>query len=145
MTADEERARDAGSSPVQAFSEEDRTHLAKRIAMKLAVKTGAVFDQETMETVADAALAVLAPKLALRDQLLREAMEQIEVRENTIERLEAQLAAFAPVVAELEEYRGARQYDACMDGPKFKGWNRSQLDRARCMTEAAERAAGGAK
>ena len=38
--------------------------------------------------------------------------------------------------AELDAYVDAAQYDAMMDGPKFKGWNRSQLDRARAMTEA---------
>jgi hypothetical protein len=37
--------------------------------------------------------------------------------------------------AELDAYRDARQYDACMGGPVFMGWNRSQLDRARRMTE----------
>ena len=30
----------------------------------------------------------------------------------------------------LEEFVGAAMYDAMMDGPRFKGWNRSQLDRA---------------
>lgn len=43
---------------------------------------------------------------------------------------------------ELEAYREAAQYDCIMEGPRFKGWNRSQLDRARRLTEigAASRA-----
>lgn len=39
--------------------------------------------------------------------------------------------------AELQAYRDAAEYDALMSGPVFKGWNRSQLDRARKLTEAA--------
>ena len=39
------------------------------------------------------------------------------------------------LTAELEEYRSAASYDAKMSGPVFKGWNRSQLDRARKRTE----------
>lgn len=30
----------------------------------------------------------------------------------------------------LEAVKAAAQYDACMEGPAFKGWNRSALDRA---------------
>jgi hypothetical protein len=41
------------------------------------------------------------------------------------------------LVAEVEAYRAAAQYDATMKGPRFKGWNRSQLDRARAISEAA--------
>ena len=54
-----------------------------------------------------------------------------------VERLTAALAEAMRVPEELEAYRDASQYDAMMEGPRFKGWNRSQLDRARRMTEAA--------
>ena len=37
---------------------------------------------------------------------------------------------------ELTAYTDAALYDALMSGPAFKGWNRSQLDRARRITEA---------
>jgi hypothetical protein len=37
----------------------------------------------------------------------------------------------------LAEFIDAAQYDAMMEGPKFKGWNRSQLDRALTRTRAA--------
>lgn len=32
---------------------------------------------------------------------------------------------------ELAEWHDCAQYDAKMEGPMFKGWNRSQLDRCR--------------
>lgn len=48
--------------------------------------------------------------------------------------------AAAPLMAELTAYRDAAQYDAMMSGPLFRSWNRSQLDRARAITEAAIRA-----
>ncbi len=35
---------------------------------------------------------------------------------------------------ELLAYRAAAEYDATMEGPRFKGWNRSQLERARLIT-----------
>jgi hypothetical protein len=41
----------------------------------------------------------------------------------------------AELRAELEMYREAALYDACMSGPIFRGWNRSALDRARKVTE----------
>lgn len=37
--------------------------------------------------------------------------------------------------AELDAYAEAALYDALMSGPVFKGWNQSQLNRARKMTE----------
>lgn len=50
-------------------------------------------------------------------------------------------------VEELQAYRDAAQYDAHMSGPIFKSWNRSQLERARKLTERAlaEPASGGEK
>lgn len=33
--------------------------------------------------------------------------------------------------AEAEEWRDCAQYDPLMNGPRFKGWNRSALDRCR--------------
>lgn len=32
---------------------------------------------------------------------------------------------------EINEWRECAQYDATMEGPVFKGWNRSHLDRCR--------------
>ncbi|MFI5409161.1 hypothetical protein [Kaistia sp. UC242_56] len=40
---------------------------------------------------------------------------------------------------ELEAYREAAQYDIKMSGPVFMAWDRSQLDRARRLTEASLR------
>jgi hypothetical protein len=34
-------------------------------------------------------------------------------------------------VAEVAEWRECAQYDATMEGPVFKGWDRSQMDRCR--------------
>lgn len=39
--------------------------------------------------------------------------------------------------AEVEAYRDAAKYDVLMEGPRFSHWNRSQLDRARRISEAA--------
>ena len=44
-------------------------------------------------------------------------------------------ALIARLYAELDAYRAAAQYDPTMEGPIFKGWNRSALDRARRLTE----------
>jgi hypothetical protein len=33
--------------------------------------------------------------------------------------------------AEVEDWRQCARYDAMMDGPRFKGWDRSALDRCR--------------
>jgi hypothetical protein len=49
----------------------------------------------------------------------------------------------AELEAELEEYEHAASYDATMEGPVFKGWNRSSLDRARKRTEARRALDGG--
>ena len=49
------------------------------------------------------------------------------------------LHAVEGVVAELELYRSAAKCDATMEGPRFKGWDRSALDRARKVTDAALR------
>jgi hypothetical protein len=46
----------------------------------------------------------------------------------------------AAAVEELDAYREAAMYDVKMGGSVFSHWNRSQLDRARAMTEAAIRA-----
>jgi hypothetical protein len=43
----------------------------------------------------------------------------------------------------LEAFVGAAMYDAMMDGPRFKGWNRSELDRALVKAHAALRRAPG--
>jgi hypothetical protein len=51
-------------------------------------------------------------------------------------------AAPPALLAELTAYRDARRYDPLMSGPTFKGWNFSQLDRARRLTEKAEKAEG---
>ena len=40
------------------------------------------------------------------------------------------------MAAELEEWRECAKYDALMEGPKFKGWDRSALDRLRRKYEA---------
>ncbi len=48
----------------------------------------------------------------------------------------------AAAVAELDAYRIAAMYDAKMEGAVFSHWNRSQLDRARLMSEAAIKAEG---
>lgn len=45
------------------------------------------------------------------------------------------------LMSELQAYRDAARYDVQMSGPKPMGWDLSQLERAREMTEAA-RAAG---
>ncbi len=42
---------------------------------------------------------------------------------------------------ELNAWRDAAEYDATMEGPKFKGWNRSQLERARKLAGRARRSA----
>ena len=55
-------------------------------------------------------------------------------RDAELQSLRARLSA---AEAELAAYRDARMYDALMSGPAFKGWNRSQLDRARRITEAS--------
>jgi len=34
-------------------------------------------------------------------------------------------------MTEAEDWRECAKYDALMDGPRFKGWNRSALDRCR--------------
>jgi len=49
--------------------------------------------------------------------------------------LAALRSASGKTAEELTAYREAAQYDATMEGPRFKGWDRSQLDRARAMTE----------
>jgi BMFP domain-containing protein YqiC len=49
----------------------------------------------------------------------------------------------AELEAELEEYEHAASYDATLEGPVFKGWNRSSLDRARKRTEARRALDGG--
>lgn len=46
-------------------------------------------------------------------------------------------------VRELETYRSAAKYDAMMEGPTFKGWDLSRLERARRMTRAALRQSEG--
>ncbi len=40
---------------------------------------------------------------------------------------------------ELKMYEEAALYDSCMNGPVFKGWSRSALDRARRATEDRQR------
>jgi len=45
--------------------------------------------------------------------------------------LEAAEARAKRLEAEVTGWRECALYDACMDGPKFKGWNRSALDRMR--------------
>lgn len=47
--------------------------------------------------------------------------ERINALHETIEQLRAELA----------EWHDCAQYDPQMEGPAFKGWNRSQLDRCR--------------
>ena len=59
-------------------------------------------------------------------ELCRHLAERIDARDARIEALEVELSAYAD----------AALYDALMSGPVFKGWNRSQLDRARRITEA---------
>lgn len=49
---------------------------------------------------------------------------------------EAQAVA---ALEELETYRDAAMYDVKMDGAVFSHWNRSQLERARAMTEVARK------
>lgn len=58
--------------------------------------------------------------------------------------IEAQAAEIERLRAELDAYRDAAMYDVKMDGAVFSHWNRSQLDRARAMTEAARKAEGDA-
>lgn len=38
---------------------------------------------------------------------------------------------------ELNTYRDAARYDALMEGPRFMGWNKSTLERARNLTRQA--------
>lgn len=65
-------------------------------------------------------------KLAAAYQLQRDRAIGLLVSKNAyIEQLHAELTA----------YWEAALYDTTMEGPKFKGWNRSALDRARHMTE----------
>jgi len=40
-------------------------------------------------------------------------------------------------VTEVAEWRECAQYDATMEGPVFKGWDRSQMDRCRRRFNAA--------
>jgi hypothetical protein len=49
------------------------------------------------------------------------------------------LERFLELKLELQMYREAALYDACMSGPVFKGWNRSTLDRARKVSEERQR------
>jgi hypothetical protein len=65
---------------------------------------------------------------------MSEDLHQIEIDQQEIDALRAQNA---DLVAALEEFIDAAQYDALMEGPKFKGWNRSQLDRALKQAKAA--------
>ena len=58
------------------------------------------------------------------DAPLLEGAAEIERLTARITRLEAALRMFAE----------AALYDALMEGPRFKGWNRSQLERARLIT-----------
>jgi hypothetical protein len=44
-------------------------------------------------------------------------------------------------LAELQMYREAAVYDACMGGATFRTWNRSALDRARKVTEQRKESA----
>ncbi len=62
--------------------------------------------------------------------------------ENTSDLVEMYESKITELVAALEEFVDAAQYDAMMEGPKFKGWNRSQLDRALVKARAALAAAG---
>lgn len=60
--------------------------------------------------------------------------------ETGLDRFAEQRVAAAQKV--IDEFHECAQYDACMDGPKFKGWDRSALDRLRkklIATYAAER------
>ncbi len=61
--------------------------------------------------------------------------------QSAIARAEAAEARERGLLDELTAYRDAALYDAMMEGPLFKAWNHSQLDRARRLTEAAALAA----
>ena len=37
----------------------------------------------------------------------------------------------ARLEAEVQDWRECARYDQLMEGPQFKGWNRSELDRCR--------------
>lgn len=77
-------------------------------------------------------ICTLNGRLALMDAWRRRAIEA-----------EGALKAADPqgLLEELDAYREAAQYDFKMEGAVFCHWNRSQLDRARAMTEAAIKSA----
>ena len=45
--------------------------------------------------------------------------------------LEQADAEIARLLAEVEEWHACARYDPTMEGPRFKGWDRSQMDRCR--------------
>lgn len=85
--------------------------------------------QQARERDLDAKLAVHVEALALART------KSAKLSEAAL--AQARKSAFAEVEAELTAYRDAAEYDATMEGPKFMGWNRSQLDRARKISETA--------
>jgi hypothetical protein len=115
----------------------DRDSLHVQIARIVNTPTLDAFD------VADHILALVEPILRERDEALRQlrigmgterkALAQCVIAQASAEKAEESIAALTD---ELNAWRDAAEYDATMEGPKFKGWNRSQLDRARKISEA---------
>lgn len=48
-----------------------------------------------------------------------------------VEEIETILSHIAALEAELSDWRSCAMYDAMMEGPRFKGWNQSALNRCR--------------
>ncbi len=58
--------------------------------------------------------------------------------------IDAQADHITALTAEVFEWRECAQYDATMEGPVFKGWDRSQMDRCRKRFNEADAIAAGA-
>ena len=56
----------------------------------------------------------------------------MSVRADQFSALEQEVLDYVKALAqEVQDWRECAMYDALMSGPKFKGWNRSALDRCR--------------
>ena len=77
------------------------------------------------------------------ERLKKELQEAKEAGERQYEYNVGQIAHIAELETELNLYEEAARYDALMEGPKFIGWNRSTLDRARGLTEKRRRRGEG--
>lgn len=99
-----------------------------------------------------ARIAELEAKLADMKAAADEEFNNCSREEARAERAEARVAEFADkgtlqalrdandrmerAEAELNEWEQCARYDAMMEGPRFKGWDRSQMERCRKSMEA---------